>query len=74
MRRVVQKEGSLILGGDSNELRGKVAVGLLNLQEIGRLLLDRLSQHERHSYHTLITATKALHIRREAGEILTRTL
>lgn len=57
-----------------DELRGKFAVGLLELQEVCRLLLDVLIKHERYSYDILITEAIALHIWRETREILTGTL
>lgn len=58
----------------ADEIGRKVTVGLLQLQEVGRLLLDVLVVDERDGYGANVTRSKALDIRREASQVLTRPL
>lgn len=58
----------------ADEIGRKVTVGLFQLQEVGRLLLDVLVVDERDGYGAKVTRSKALDIRREASQVVTRPL
>lgn len=74
MRRIIEKERLTFLSCPANELRGKITVGIFQMNEINRLLRNGFPVHQRHSYCTDITVAITLHIWREAGQIVTRTL
>lgn len=74
MRRIIQEERLTFLSCAANELSGKITVGVFQMNKIYRLLCDGFPVHQRHGYCTDIAEAITLHIWREAGQIVTRTL
>lgn len=74
MRREVEEERLSSLDWHSNKIVCKVAVCILQIQEVHWLLLDDLIVHEWNSYSAHITQAETLYIRRKTGQILTGSL
>ena len=74
MRGVVEEKWLLLIGRVPDEMSSKFAIGRLQLQEVSWLLYDDLVVHQRNRHHATVTVTKTLHIRREAGQVVTGTL
>lgn len=74
MRGIIEEERLAFLGCAANELSGKSTIGIFQMNKIYRLLSDGFAIHQRHGYCTDITEAITLHIWREAGQVVTRTL
>lgn len=74
VRGIVEEKGSLLLGRGGDKAGGEVAVCSFQIQEVHGLLLDDFIVHQRDQNGAQVALPKAFHVRREAGQIVTRTL